>query len=435
MTAEHPTVQKIIDAKAGLLHPEQAEPIVEHFWECDLCFVNVARYVDEHYQEAKEYLAFGFQEDLEKIKQPPTEIPESLKQRIEELAPPVYEKVAKLQKALRGLGLLSQKQQSQLIGLASMLCDLPQRCDRNDVFRAWELLTKALEGLKGTWDASRQRYERALMRCPNAAKVIRREFEQAHPGPVWPWRSVMAALLGRVTRMPSLQRQKQHLLGLEKAGILVRIVTQQFRSMAREEAPHFQLLPYVDDLLSFCAGAISKCIELENAEHVRDKLKEAFAESDAALDCEFRMVRGKKLSLYPPIAPPSRKAQQDTARASRFDWGGFVFPGHKYVLPDMVGMIRTRDKVLRFMVEVKREIRSSDVNVAKAIMDLKKAEIDGAILISRVPLSRIRRELEGIKLDRSVPEGGRVLLVEWDEALDKFTDFYPGNSVASVIGP
>ena len=400
----HPPAEVIVRARAGLLTQDQAAPILEHYQSCDTCFVSVMKYVDQHYQEAKEYLAFGYQEDVKRAKERPSEIPQSLRERIAGMVPPLMNEVAELRGTLEGLDLLSEDQRRGLEHVEEALAGYAMR----DYPQVWPLFTDALKGYAQTLQDFKAGYQ-------NLPVVAARILDERKTGPVWSWRTITASLPEELSVMKSLKQQEQCFLDLEKAGILIRIITQRFQAAARGAnttlEPKIELPRYVKPMLDICATILSKCSDLKYTQRIRDKLTESF--KALGFQCEFVIVRGQELGFMAP-------------KTGFWSLLSHVDDFRSVLLPEILGEVNENDGTVRLMAEVKQYVNPADVELTDWI--LRQGSIaERAILISRVPLVRIRPYLEEHPNDR-------ILVVEWDEALDKFTDFCPGDSFVSILG-
>jgi len=422
--SDHHEPLEIIRARAGLLPPEDGERVLSHLEECESCFVELMQYVHEHYQEAKEYLAFGFLEDLES--QLPGDVPESVKRRVAEAVPPMHLKVRELGEALQALELLSEDEACGLRELETLLGrqDRGEELSAQELDRASELLAAGLCGYQGLREDIRQRLEHKIQRLDSRMRgIFQRALRQGEAARVWPWRAVAASLPGKAEQAESLRSQKQYFLDLERAAILAKIVIERLQALM-EAAGGMRVAPDTgpfEDVLAFCAGAISKCMDLERVPKVLSALKSSCAECGA--ECQFVTIRSRGLHLSEPleVEPLPCEAQRPL--------GGW--PGYDSLLPELFGLASCWEFDIHVVAELKRQVGLTDVELA--VLLTEASAVDGALLISRVPLSRVKAAVTGdLSLKRRVHERG-VLLLEWDEELETFTDFYPASGLGAYL--
>lgn len=416
--SEHYGVEKILDAEAHLLPPEEAKKIIEHVDGCDDCFGKWLRYLEKHYQEAKEWLAGGYLDDLAaEVKERKTDtgyskLPDSLRKRIDEITPPVHEKVANLRDVLLQLEVLDQKQGDKLKQASEILAGYeqwppPESSTKQDFPRLFSLFADAMKGYQAICQSPGNECRRMLREAKRDAHFLTHFLFD----PWQSWRTVAACLPYSMDRIANLANEKAYLLNFELAAILFGIIVQRLTEpwpTAKLPKPFEDLRMDVKPMFPFCATAIAKCTDLEYAPHIKDMLEESFRAM--GIECKLVTVRGESLRF-------------STSQASEPPWLSSL-KDYKRVMPEIVGQVVAQERELRVMVEVKQYVKPLDVVIAEAVA--KKWQIDRAILVSRIPLFRVRRD---------IPEmpGPHVFVIEWDEVMDAFTDFYPTNSLEGII--
>lgn len=215
---EHFKPEAIIRAKAGQLPPEEKNTVLEHLYECDHCLAALLKYCEDHYRAAKEYIAFGYLEDITAGSGAATRPPEELKQRLEEMEPPLDEKIAELAESLKEPALDDPDGQKVLLSAA-------QEASREDPdwTKVWH---KFLSGI-GVLN-------RIAEQWASASRALPEKTEKLLSGSCWSWRRVVAcipAVLGS-----SLLRQGvDYFKNVRHTAILARIVAKRIRNEAAED--------------------------------------------------------------------------------------------------------------------------------------------------------------------------------------------------------
>jgi len=433
MTPRHYKPLEIIRARAGLLKPGETRTILRHCEGCDGCFVNLLRYVEDHYQEAKEYLAFGLQKELGLPAPAFRPIPDDLEAELAQVRSPLTHELTQLKRVLSKLHLLDAAGARALGHLRRKLAQVEKKEGKLSTLIPPASLSYVLAGAFGGCLQIVPRMKANYRRIPQRARRLLAAGSKRRREAKWTWRAAAACLPPNIANVPNKHdAQKRIVMDLERAGILMRIICQRLKGSIHGRDPLAAEMQHnISLLLHICAVAIAKYEDLGYVEHIRRKLRAAFGQ--LGVKARLRQMRSRARGLWPPRDFAAGGPAGSACPAWLRGWDRlFALPGAGCLVPDILGELQVGPRRLRVMAEVKHYFRAPDVHMARAL--LGAAGVDRAILISRLPLGPLGKYVASDSRLHTVPSGKRrLLLVEWDKALDAFTAFCPGDSFRALI--